>query len=188
MLYCAHELEKLRELLVLEDHEASRREHDLRSNSSPKQLEARGLLLRNARVTDERAVLFGRVRVTLGEDLSRPGHFGLFASKPGNVVRVKSEEETLGIVQSSGPGWMAVIFDESLGSDIQKIDLELAPDLVTLQRLKDAISLAEQSRGRTARLVNLIMGCEPPQPTRLNHLEVLDQNLNDDQKEAVHIC
>jgi len=185
MLYCAHELEKLRELLGLEDHEANRREHDLRSNSSPKQLEARGLLLRNARVTDERAVLFGRVRVTLGEDLSRSGHFGLFASKPGNVVRVKSEEETLGIIQSSGPGWMAIIFDESLGSDVQKIDLELAPDLVTLQRLKDAIASAEQSRGRTARLVNLIMGCETPQPTRLKHLEVLDENLNDDQIEAV---
>ena len=185
MLYCAHELEKLRELLVLEDHEASRREHDLRSDSSPKQLEARGLLLRNARVTDERPVLFGRVRVTLGEDTSRPGHFGLFSSKPGNVVRVKSEDETLGIIQSSGPGWMAIIFDESLGSDLQKLDLELAPDLVTLQRLKDAITSAEQSRGRTAKLVDLVMGCDTPQPTRLNHLELLDKELNADQKEAV---
>ena len=185
MLYCAHELDRLRELLALEDHEATQREHDLRSDSSPKQLEARGLLLRNARVTDERPILFGRVRVTLGEDVSRPGHFGLFSSKPGNVVRLKSEDEILGIIQSSGPGWMAIVFDESLGSDVQKVDLELAPDLVTLQRLKDALASAEQSRGRTARLVNLILGCEAPKPTRLNHFEVLDEQLNDDQREAV---
>ena len=185
MLYCAHELDRLRELLALEDHEATQREHDLRSDSSPKQLEARGLLLRNARVTDERPILFGRVRVTLGEDVSRPGHFGLFSSKPGNVVRLNSEDEILGIIQSSGPGWMAIVFDESLGSDVQKVDLELAPDLVTLQRLKDALASAEQSRGRTARLVNLILGCEAPKPTRLNHFEVLDEQLNDDQREAV---
>ena len=185
LLQCAHELESLLELLEAEDAEATERETRLRAGASPKTLEANGLLIRNARITDERPALFGRVRLTLSEDHSRPGHFGLFGGRPGSVVRIKDEDETLGIISRTGHGWMAAVFDESLGSDVQKVDLELAPDLVTLQRLKDGLRKCEEAKGLNAKLIDIVFGKAIPRETQLKRLDLLDQELNEDQKEAV---
>src|SRR4051812_6179558 len=89
----AERLEKLRALLVEEEREVRSRADGLLVDKSPKELEAQGVLLRKAHVNDVSAALFGRVRVTVGDDPQRPGHVDRFDARPGAVVALIERDE-----------------------------------------------------------------------------------------------
>src|SRR5688500_4315470 len=79
-------LEKLRALLAEEEREVRARADELIQGKTAKELEAAGVMLRKARVVDASPALFGRLRVTVGEDPSRAGHVDRFDARPGAVV------------------------------------------------------------------------------------------------------
>ena len=185
-------LERLRRLLLEEEEEVRARSHSLREGKSPTELEQAGVLLRGARVVDRRAALLGRLRLILGEDNNRPGHLGRFEAGPGSSVAIleRDEEGRLtpaghGLVARRSRGHFEVVFDGVVDvGGVEVIDLLRGDDEVTLRRMKEGISTALSSEGRTARLIEILLGLVPPRPPRQSELQV-DLALNEDQRIAV---
>ena len=180
-------IEKLLELLDVEARACRQRDQDARAGKSGHALEQEGLRLRRAILADERAGLFGRSVVTFGEDPNRPGHVSLFAARPGAVVRVVEPEGEgpVGVVIRSGRGRLRVVFDEPPDLDPGGVDLELSSDEVTARRLSDALQSSLRTTGRSARLIERLLGAYPPGPSTSGALELLDEALNDDQRIGV---
>ena len=180
-------LDQLRQLLELEAGAARQRDIEAREGKSAHQLEQDGVRLRKARIIDERAALYGKAIVTFGEDPNRPGHLARFAARPGSVVRIVAEEEpAIGVVIRASRGQLRVVFDAPPDLDAGGADLELSTDEVTARRLTGALHEAGTTTGRTAGLIDRILGSVPPEPTRSGNLEPFDDALNPDQIAAVH--
>ena len=150
----------------------------LTESAPPKVLEERGVLLRTARVLEHRSGLVGRVRVVVGEDSNRAGHVDRFDVRPGGTVHLLERGEDgaatvvgHGVVVRRRRGELHLMFDAGdAAADLDAgdvIDLLVGFDEVTLRRLRDGIRRARKSTGRTARLVEQLLGVVPPRPTRL---------------------
>ncbi len=191
-------LQKLQHALGLEEDESRARAEALTSEATPKQLEERGLLLKKAKVTEQRPTLLGRVRVTLVDDENRPGHVDRFDARPGAAVSLLERDDEgrhisagHGVVARRRRGTIEVVFD---GTDAAKdvdvddaIDLLRGEDEVTLRRLKEGLARARSATGRSARLVEVLLGVVPPRPTRMPEDFValgLSPELNLDQQRA----
>lgn len=189
----AERLQKLRGLLAEEEREVRARADALLVDKAPRELEAAGVLLRKARVVDVSAALFGRVRVTVGDDPSRPGHVDRFDARPGAVVWVmeRGEDGKLqqvgdGVVARRRRGTLEIVFgsSEQVADIDESIDLLLAFDEVTLRRMRDGLDEAARAEGRTARLLEMVLGAVPPRPTRMSYQVKVDAALHEDQRLA----
>ena len=176
-----------------EEERAQREQQRARMEGrSPRELEAAGVLLRKAKLHEETATLFGRTRCTIVEDPSRRGHVDRFDVRAGGFVRllVKDDDDKVvdgptGVVARKRPGRLELVFDGPLEDlDPFGVDLVVASDEVTIRRLHDALSRAARAEGRAARLVEALLGGEPPRPTRHGAMEPFDEALHDDQRVA----
>ncbi|MDP2339708.1 MAG: AAA domain-containing protein [Deltaproteobacteria bacterium] len=191
-------LQKLQRGLALEEEESRARAEALTSEATPKQLEERGLLLKKAKVIEQRPTLLGRVRVTLVDDQNRPGHVDRFDARPGAAVSLLERDDEgrpvaagHGVVARRRRGTIEVVFD---GTDAAKdvdvddaIDLLRGEDEITLRRLKEGLARARNCTGRSARLVEVLLGVTPPRPTRMPDDFAalgLSPELNADQQRA----
>ncbi len=191
-------LEKLRALLTEEEREVRARADALLVDKSPKELEAQGVLLRKARVVDVSAALFGRVRVTVGDDPSRPGHVDRFDARPGAVVSLieRDPSDTSGgtrmqaladgVVSRRRRGAIEIVFEssEQVADVDENIDVLLAFDEVTLRRMREGLDEAARVEGRPARLVEMLLGAVEPRATRMSERVKVDEVLNADQRTA----
>jgi len=196
----ARRLDVLGQALAAEEREVRGRVDALLADGSPRTLEERGLLLRKARVLDQRPTLLGRVRVTVGDDQNREGHVDRFDVRAGGVVVMLERDEKgrpvpvgHGVVARRRRGQLQVVFD---GVDAARdldvddaVDLLRGEDEVTIRRLRDGLDRARAATGRTARLVEVLLGVGPPRATRLPDddgaaLGLHDGALNDDQRRA----
>lgn len=189
----AERLTALRSLLAEEEREVRARAEALLGEKAPRELETNGVLLRKARVVDVSAALFGRVRVTVGDDSSRAGHVDRFDARPGAVVHVIERDENgrmqqvaEGIVARRRRGSIEIVFDsaEQVASTDEAIDLLLGFDEVTLRRMREGIDEAARAEGRTARLLEMVLGAVPARPTRLSDQVKVDAVLHEDQRIA----
>ncbi len=169
-------LEKLRSLLAEEEREVRARADELIQGKTSRDLEKAGVLLRKARVTEVTPALFGRVRVSVGDDPSRVGHVDRFAVRPGAVVMLiehddegKVQPVADGIVARRRRGSLEIVFEssEQVGDVDESIDILLGFDEVTLRRMREGLADAGRIEGRTARLIEMVLGAVPPRPTRL---------------------
>ena len=191
-------LQELPRALALEEHESRERAQSLTSDATPKQLEERGVMLKKAKVVEQRPTLMGRVRITLVDDPNRPGHIDRFDARPGAAVALLERDDEgrpvaagHGVVARRRRGTIEIVFD---GTDAAKdvdvddaIDLLRCEDEITLRRLKEGLQRARSATGRSARLVEILMGVVAPRPTRLPEdlaLLGLSQELNADQRKA----
>lgn len=186
-------LAKLRALLAEEEREVRQRADDLIKGKTSKELEKSGVLLRRARITDVTPALFGRVRVTVGDDRSRAGHVDRFDVRAGAVVMLIEHDDegklqplADGIVARRRRGSLEIVFEssEQVGDVDDSIDILLAFDEVTLRRMREGLSDASRVEGRGARLIEIVLGAVPPRPTRLSDKLQLDDVLHDDQRTA----
>jgi ATP-dependent RNA/DNA helicase IGHMBP2 len=179
---------------ALREEEQAQREQARarREGKTQKQLEAAGVLLRKAKLGDEVATLFGRSRVSILEDPSRRGHVDRFDVREGGFVRLLVKDDAdkvidgpVGVVARKRMGRLDVVFDEPLEDvDPFAVDLVVASDEVTIRRLHDALSRAARAEGRQARLVEALLGGEPPRATRHGQSTTLDDALHEDQRIA----
>ncbi len=193
-------LDQLTRALALEEQESRERSEALTGSTatSSKQLEERGVLLRRAKVVEQRHALLGRVRMILADDPNRKGHVDRFEARPGaSVVLLERDEEGRpvaaghGVVARRRRGTIEVVFD---GSDAAKdvdvddaVDLLRGEDEVTIRRLKEGVARAKGSSGRPARLIEVLLGVVAARPTRLpDDIATLglSPELNDDQRIA----
>jgi ATP-dependent RNA/DNA helicase IGHMBP2 len=166
---------------------------------TPKELEARGVLLRKARIADVSSALLGRMRVVIVDDPNRPGHLDAFDVRPGASVHMLERDEQgkpaivgRGVVARRRRGTLEVVVeaedDVDLGID-DSIDLLLGADEVTLRRLQEGLSSLAQASSRTVRLAEILLGVLPPRPSRLPDPagglgQLLSPSLNADQQRA----
>jgi ATP-dependent RNA/DNA helicase IGHMBP2 len=191
-------LERLQRALALEEAEVRARAKALTASSSPKELEERGVLLRRARVVDQRPALLGRVRVTLADDKNRPGHVDRFDARAGAAVSLLDKDEdgnvvpvAHGVVARRRRGEFEVVFEGKDAADALDVDGAVdvirGEDEVTLRRLKEGLATARGATGKKARLLEVLLGVQAPRPTRvpadLAALELSD-DLNVDQRTA----
>jgi ATP-dependent RNA/DNA helicase IGHMBP2 len=185
-------LAELAGLIELEDAEARRREVDLRQGKSGRMLEEEGVLARRLSVAEERPAMFGRTAVDFAEDASRPGSLARFAVRPGSVVRVldsDDEEPPTGIVTRAGRGRVEVVFDGAPDFGHAAVDLTLAADQVTAGRLREGLARAAGLRGRSALLIDIVLGVRGPDPVNVSQpLAALDEALNEDQRQAASVA
>jgi predicted DNA helicase len=195
----AERLTKLRALLQEEEREVRARADALLGERTPKELEASGLLLRKGLVVDVTNALFGRVRVTVGDDPSRPGHVDRFDARPGAVVWLLERDDdghmqqvASGILARRRRGSLEIVFDSSdqVADTDESIDVLVAFDEVTLRRMREGLDECARAENRTARLVELVLGATAPRPTRMSEqvkqLDI-DPSLHEDQRiAAVH--
>jgi predicted DNA helicase len=195
----ARRLDVLHQALAAEEREVRERADGLLRDATTKTLEERGLLLRKARVVEQRPALLGRVRVTVGDDANRPGHVDRFDVRAGAVVVLLERDESgapvpvgHGVVARRRRGQLEVVFD---GVDAARdvdvddaIDLLRGEDEVTIRRLRDGLARARTAEGRAARLVEVLLGVVPPKPTKLptddGRALGIDPTLNPDQRIA----
>jgi superfamily I DNA and/or RNA helicase len=190
----AARLSRLRAFLDQEEREVRARADALLQGKTAKEIEASGALLRRARIGDVKSAMFGRVRVTVVDDPSRPGHVDRFEVRPGAVVLLMERDDdgrmspvADGVVVRRSRGRLEVVFDasEQVGDVDDSVDLLRGEDEVTLRRMKEGLAAAERAEGRTARLLEIVLGATPPRPTRPGELATLDA-LNEDQRVAAH--
>lgn len=188
----AARLAKLRALLEEEEREVRARADALLQGKTAKEIEASGALLRRARIGEVKAALFGRARVTLVDDPSRPGHVDRFEVRPGAVVLLMERDDdgrmspvADGVVVRRSRGRLEVIFEasEQVGDVDDTVDLLRGEDEVTLRRMKEGLAAAERVEGRSARLLEVVLGAAPARPTRGAELVTFDA-LNEDQRAA----
>lgn len=186
-------LDKLRALLTEEEREVRARADELVQGKTSRDLERSGVLLRKARVTDVTPALFGRVRVSVGDDPSRAGHVDRFDVRPGAVVwLIEHDEEGKvqpvadGIVARRRRGSLEIVFEssEQVGDVDESIDILIAFDEVTIRRMREGLADAERIEGRSARLVEMILGAVAPRPTRFADGIKIDDTLHEDQRIA----
>jgi ATP-dependent RNA/DNA helicase IGHMBP2 len=189
----AERLEKLRALLAEEEREVRGRADALLTQSSPRELEQSGVLLRKGRVADVTAALFGRVRLTVADDPSRPGHVDRFDARPGAVVWAMERDDdgrlqqvAAGIVARRRRGSLEIVFEssEQVAETDEAIDLLLAPDEVTLRRMREGLEEAARAEGRPARLLEVVLGAVAPRPTRMSEQVKIHPSLHEDQRLA----
>jgi superfamily I DNA and/or RNA helicase len=194
-------LERWRELLRLEEEEGRAAEDEKWATMSARALEEEGRLARRLALRDRAPALFGRLRLDLGADPTRPGHLAAFGARAGDVVRVtpagggaEASSSVSGVVLRASRDRISVVLDasgEDAGEleDAERIDLRLARDEVTMRRLVDGLSAVGRSqRGPSAALLGVLLGVRDPQPSRTESLALLDQALNEDQRRAVEIA
>lgn len=184
-------LDELGRLLSLEERTARERTDALLKDRTPKQLEQAGVLLRQARVTEVVPAMFGRARVSFGEQ--RPGQIDAFDVKPGAVVWLMERDDDGALVQAASGvvvrrarGRIDIVFDSSEdAADVDElVDVLRAEDEVTLRRMKEGLARCAAAEGRAARLVEVVLGAVPPRATRTSTLGV-NPTLNADQQIAV---
>jgi ATP-dependent RNA/DNA helicase IGHMBP2 len=174
----ARRLDVLSQALGAEEREVRARSDALLRDSTPKTLEERGLMLRKARVIEQRPTFLGRVRVTVGDDHNRPGHVDRFDVRAGAVVVLLERDDSgahvpvgHGVVARRRRGQLEIVFDGvDAARDIDvddAIDLVRGEDEVTLRRLREGLARARAAEGRAARLVEVVLGVVPPRPTKL---------------------
>jgi ATP-dependent RNA/DNA helicase IGHMBP2 len=183
-------LEALSRLLGLEEQTARERTDALLKGKTAKELEQAGVLLRQARVGEVVPAMFGRARVTLGEQ--RAGQIDGFDVRPGAIVWLMERDDdgalqqaASGVVVRRARGRLDVVFDSSEdAADVDElVDVLRAEDAVTLRRMREGLARCVQADGRTARLVEVLLGAAPPRATRKSAL-AMDPALNDDQQIA----
>jgi ATP-dependent RNA/DNA helicase IGHMBP2 len=173
-------LDELGAALASEEREVRARSDALLHDGSARALEERGVLLRKARIVEERPALLGRLRLTLGDDPNRPGHVDRFDIRAGGVVVLLERDSEgrpnpvgHGVVARRRRGELEVVFDANDAlRDVgvqDAVDLLRGQDEVTLRRLRDALARARSATGKTARLVECLLGTCVPRPTKLPH-------------------
>ena len=186
-------LTKLRALLAEEEREVRQRAEQRVHGKTARELETSGVLLRKARITEVTPALFGRVRVTVGDDPSRLGHVEKFDVRPGAVVLLIEHDDNgvlqplaEGIVARRRRGALEMVFEssEQMGDVDDSIDILLAFDEVTLRRMREGLAAAARVEGRSARLLEILLGAVPPRPTRMSDQLHIDDTLHDDQRTA----
>src|SRR5690606_17438300 len=107
-------------MLHAEQREIRARNERLYKDKSDKELESGGLFLRSARVEDEGRALFGRARLTIGDDPSRRGHVDRFVVRPGTMVWLRERDDSgkptlgaQGIITSKRAGRLQVVFEDA---------------------------------------------------------------------------
>jgi ATP-dependent RNA/DNA helicase IGHMBP2 len=182
------QIDRLRELLALEEQAARDKDRALFEGKSARTLEKDGVLARGLVLLEESPAILGRVRWTLGEDPARIGHLGLFDARPGSVVSVfeeRREDDTRGVVVRADRKRLIVIFDEPPEIDRDgRVDLILQSDTVTIARLRQGLDRATRAEGPSARLIEILLGVRAPRPISDQELAFFDGSLNDDQREA----
>jgi primosomal protein N' len=183
-------LRGLQQLLDIEERTVRERTEALIKGKTAKQLEQAGVLLRQARVLDANPAMFGRAHVVLGEQ--RPGQADAFEARPGAVVWLMERDDdgalqpaAAGVVVRRTRGKVEVVFEsfEDAADIDELVDVLRAEDEVTLRRMREGLVACQQAEGRTARMVELLVGATPPRPTRHAELVLID-SLNDDQRVA----
>jgi ATP-dependent RNA/DNA helicase IGHMBP2 len=179
-------------LMTYEDHEIRERALAMREGKSDRALEADGLLLKKARVVDESAALYGRARVVLGEDRSRPGMIDRFHVRAGAVVEVRTVDDdgkpargVRGIVARKRAGELVVVFDEPPETDGLDITLWKSDDDLTQKRLHQALAVVAKAKKRTGELTDIVLGLRAPAPTKGEGPQPFDTAMNDDQRTAL---
>ncbi len=183
----------LRSALQEEEQALRDRSKALFDGKTNKQLEAAGVLLRKAKIQDERPTLFGKTRVAIVEDESRKGHLAGFDVREGSVVRVLAKDDDgkvidgpQGVVTRRRFGRLDIVFDGPLEDvDPFAVDLVVAQDEVTIRRLQDALGRANRAEKRAAKLVEALLGASLPKPTKHGALQPFDALLHEDQRVAV---
>jgi hypothetical protein len=170
-------LETLAQLLDEEERVVRERTEAVLKGATAKELEKAGVLLRKARVVELRPALFGRARLTLGDD--RDGQIDRFDVRPGAVVAFMERDAqggegglhraASGVVVRKSRGRLDVVLDSSEGAaDVQEaVDLLRVEDEVTLRRLREGLDACRRVEGRQARLVEMVLGAAPPRATRI---------------------
>lgn len=188
----ATRLATLSRLLDLEEREARVRADALVQGKTAKEIEASGALLRRARIHEVRPAMFGRVGVTFAEDPSRPGHVDRFEVRPGAVVWLLERDDdgrptpvADGVVVRRARGRLEVVFADSerVGDVDETVELLRGEDEVTLRRMREGLATAARVEGRSARLLEIVLGAAPARATRATELSTLDA-LNEDQRAA----
>jgi ATP-dependent RNA/DNA helicase IGHMBP2 len=170
-------IELLGQALAAEERETRARTDALLREGSPRILEERGVLLRKARVLDQRPALLGRVRVVVADDANRAGHVDRFDVRAGGVVVLLERDDEgrpvpvgHGVIARRRRGQLEIVFDGvDAARDIDvddAIDLLRGEDEITIRRLRDALGRARSATGRTARLIEVLLGVVLPKPTR----------------------
>src|SRR5688572_16686671 len=121
------ELDRLNELLQIEEAATLEREAEKREGKSAKRLEQEGLLVRGAIVVEESSALFGRWKLIVRDDPSRPGHLSQFLGRPGSIVRLGGQS---GIITRVGRGQIHLIFEEEPEIEGNHVDFTLSSDSV----------------------------------------------------------
>lgn len=195
----ADRIAALSRALAAEARTARERTDTLLGQGTPKELEARGVLLRKARVAEVASALLGRTRLTLVDDPNRPGHLDAFDVRPGAAVHLVERDEQgkptiagRGVVTRRRRGSIDVIIetedDVDVGMD-DAVDLLLGADEVTLRRLQEGLSALPQASARAQRLAEHLVGVLPPRASRLpdpagSEALGLSPSLNPDQRRA----
>jgi predicted DNA helicase len=163
--------------LQAEARAARERVDALLGHGTPKELEARGVLLRKARVADVANALLGRTRLTLVNDPNRPGHLDAFDVRPGAAVHLVERDDQgklvlvgRGVVARRRRGSLEVVLDADDDVDVgmdDAVDLLLGADEVTLRRLQEGLGALSQAPPRALRLAEHLLGVLPPRASRL---------------------
>jgi predicted DNA helicase len=185
--------------LQAEARAARERVDAMLGQGTPKELEARGVLLRKARVADVASALLGRTRLTLVDDPNRPGHLDAFDVRPGAAVHIVERDEQgrpaivgRGVVARRRRGSLEVVVDADddieVGID-DAVDLLVGADEVTLRRLQEGLTALSSAPPRALRLVEHLLGVLPPRASRLPDPAGIDglglsPSLNADQRQA----
>ncbi len=190
-------LAALSRALSAEQREARARTEELFAEQALKALEARGVYLRRARVSDVRPALSGRVRVNIADDGNRVGHVERFMARAGASLHVVEEVDgarrvvSMGVVARRRGGELEVVLDAIDELDLDagdSISLMLGADEVTLRRLQGGLAAAGKATGRHARLVELLLAVSTVPPTKLrdddSDVRQALSALNDDQRIA----
>jgi ATP-dependent RNA/DNA helicase IGHMBP2 len=183
---------QLEDALDGEMAEAKRRRDLLLADADHKSLEARGVFLRRAVVSEVRFA-GGRARLHIGEDTNRRGHLSKLRVRPGGVMQLMPHDE--------GTEKLAVVLRRDASSLVldwlgdaddvdelpETIDALVLEDVVTLRRLKKGLGAVHDCKGRGLRLVEVAVGARAPTATRRPAVSprFFDEALNHDQREAV---
>ncbi len=189
-----HATQRLEQLLALLDDEertVRARTDALMKDRTPKELEASGLLLRQACVSDVAPALFGGARVTLTD--AKDGQVARFDVRPGAVVWLMEKDDdgalvqtATGVVVRKNRTQLQVVLDSAQHAAVieDRVFVLRVSDEVTVRRMKDGVRQLMRADGRTARLCEVLLGGAPARATRPGNV-TLDATLNADQQQAV---
>lgn len=183
-------------MLQAEGREVRARNEELFFGKGDKELESSGLLLRGAKVEEEGRALFGRARLTLGDDPSRRGHLDRFEARPGSMVWVREKDDSgktalgvQGIVIGKRAGRVVVVFEDAAAvNDRATLDLLRGDDEVTLRRMEGGLDRCRGLEGSGLRLLEVVLGHSAPRPPRVGAWDPFDTALNDDQRRAAELA
>lgn len=182
--------DRLKRLVELEREQEMREHEESIRTLSGKQRQAKGKAILHLRGRDEGNALEGKLvkfmRQNKGEPLPET------EISVGDLVMISrrdpllSDNPTGTVVQKTNYSITAA-FDQPRSFIFGKgLRMDLYVNDITYQRMKDALSLLEEAKGKLGELRNIFVGLQSPSPSSEKEMvEWFNSDLNESQKEAV---